>query len=301
MQEPTLTFGQRLNGESLDKVIQLKDMNLELRTALWNVVYSNLFQRFVMANQRNVFSDRAKKWYQEIWVYILNRPLDDYPNDWQVAEAMKEIMLKGAWTKPYELIEDLYTKDIPRSIKLAANLPGTFEDEVNSSLKRYDSGYTLINNLFVPVTNEYELDELETLTNNAQKYNLHNINKHIHSAFELLSKRPNAEYRKVMHESICIVEGICRIIEPDANTLGEALKKIKRSNFDLPVTLNQAFEKIYAYTSSQDGIRHNITLDDKNELDVEEARFFLIMCSAFTNYLIVKAQKAGILQGNGKI
>jgi len=294
MQE-NLTFGQRLNGEPLHKAIQLKDIDTELRTALWNVIYSNLFQRFQIANHRNAFSDRAQKWYRDIWVFVLNRPLDEYPNDWQVAEALKDIMLQGLWTEPYQLIEDLYAKDIPRLVELETHTVDSFEKQVNFALRRYNSGYTLIDGLFVPITNQQELNELETLTVNTKVFNLQNIHTHIHSAFELLSQRPNPEYRKVMHESICMVEGICRLIEPSAQTLGEALNKIKNSNFNLPKTLNQAFEKIYGYTSSTDGIRHNLKLDDKNELDIEDARFFLIMCSAFTNYLIVKAHKAEII------
>jgi len=57
-------------------------------------------------------------------------------------------------------------------------------------------------------------------------------------------------------------------------------------------SLKQGFEKLYGYTSDDDGIRHAL-LDEAN-LDMEDARFMLVSCSAFVNYLVVKAQKAGI-------
>jgi len=33
---------------------------------------------------------------------------------------------------------------------------------------------------------------------------------------------------------------------------------------------------------------------DEPTLDIEDATFMLVSCSAFVNYLVVKAQKAGI-------
>ena len=56
--------------------------------------------------------------------------------------------------------------------------------------------------------------------------------------------------------------------------------------------LKSALDKMYGYTSSGSGIRHaNINDDD---VTFELAQFFLIACSAFTNYLIALAAKKGI-------
>lgn len=56
--------------------------------------------------------------------------------------------------------------------------------------------------------------------------------------------------------------------------------------------LKGAFEKLYGYTSSAKGIRHAL-LDEPN-LGFEDAKFMLVSCSAFVNYLKSKAAKAGI-------
>ena len=50
--------------------------------------------------------------------------------------------------------------------------------------------------------------------------------------------------------------------------------------------------QLYGYTSDADGIRH--ALLDESDLDFEDAKFMLVSCSAFTNYLKGKAIKAGI-------
>ena len=52
---------------------------------------------------------------------------------------------------------------------------------------------------------------------------------------------------------------------------------------------------IKKFKSSVTDTGKEVKFDEKENLDLEDARFFLIACSAFTNYLIVKAQKAGLL------
>ena len=45
-----------------------------------------------------------------------------------------------------------------------------------------------------------------------------------------------------------------------------------------------AFDKLYGYTSDADGIRHALLEEDK--VTFEQAKFMLVVCSAFTNYVI---------------
>ncbi len=56
--------------------------------------------------------------------------------------------------------------------------------------------------------------------------------------------------------------------------------------------LSRAFRQLYGYTSDANGIRH--ALLDESNLDFEDAKFMLVSCSAFINYLKGKAIKAGI-------
>ena len=54
--------------------------------------------------------------------------------------------------------------------------------------------------------------------------------------------------------------------------------------------LKAAFVKLYGYTSDADGIRHAI-LDEPN-VDFDEAKYMVVVCSAFVNYLASKANTA---------
>ena len=64
---------------------------------------------------------------------------------------------------------------------------------------------------------------------------------------------------------------------------------MKRNGYLIHPSLKLAFEKIYAYTSDKDGIRHDFGKD--SYVDFEEAKYMLVSCSAFMNYLIGVSSK----------
>ena len=68
-------------------------------------------------------------------------------------------------------------------------------------------------------------------------------------------------------------------------TLDDALKALEKSG-RLHRALRQGFSALYGYTSDADGIRHAM-LQEPN-LSPADAKFFLLSCTSFTNYL--KAQ-----------
>jgi len=69
--------------------------------------------------------------------------------------------------------------------------------------------------------------------------------------------------------------------------------KLEESGTGLQPALVQAFEKMYGYTNdNRSGICHSMI--DESRLGLEDARYMLVTCSAFINYLVVKADKAGI-------
>ena len=65
-----------------------------------------------------------------------------------------------------------------------------------------------------------------------------------------------------------------------------------KQHIELPQSLRDAFNKLYGYTSSKEGIRH--ALSEQTTLSSEDARFMLVSCSAFVNYLTSKSIKANI-------
>ena len=97
-----------------------------------------------------------------------------------------------------------------------------------------------------------------------------------------------ASYRNSIKESISAVESACNITTGSKATLGQALKALDDKTKVHPA-LRNAFSSLYGYTSDADGIRHGL-LEEAN-LDFADAKFMLVVCSAFTNYLRSKASK----------
>lgn len=155
----------------------------------------------------------------------------------------------------------------------------------NNILEEEVSAYRFINGKITPISNEIEMQEIE----NALKSPFKPIQIHIRQALELFSDRKNPDYRNSIKESMSAVEAICRLIVKDGKaTLGDALEKV---NITHPA-LKEGFKKIYGYTSDSEGIRH--ALSDESYISSEDAKFMLVACSAFINYLIEKSRKVDI-------
>lgn len=108
-------------------------------------------------------------------------------------------------------------------------------------------------------------------------------------ALRLFAEKQNPDYENSIKESISAVESMCCIITGLTGkkaTLGNALKKLKEKGVYIHKALESAFLSLYGYTSDEDGIRHG-GIDFKNAPS-EDAKYMLISCSAFINYLTEK-------------
>ena len=76
------------------------------------------------------------------------------------------------------------------------------------------------------------------------------------------------------------------------------LKKLKENGVHIHQAMEKAFLSLYGYTSDEDGIRHG-GIDFRNAPS-EDAKYMLIACSAFVNYLIEKHIKSGGAQTDGQ-
>lgn len=161
----------------------------------------------------------------------------------------------------------------------------------NLVLKRELSAYRLVGNKITQITSEEEITEIEEALEATTS--LEYVKTHLKTALDLLANRKSPDYRNSIKESISSVESLCKLITGDDKaTLGDALKTIKREGkIELHAALEGAFQKLYGYTSDSGGIRHAL---EEPKPDFEEAKFMLVSCSAFINYLKVKSLKTGI-------
>lgn len=165
-----------------------------------------------------------------------------------------------------------------------------YSSDFNSILEQEKSGYRLINGFIAPIVAESEIECIEE----ASHTQFPAVNTHFEKALQLYSNRKNPDYENSIKESISAVEAVCcKITEMTGGqaTLGKALKKLESRGVVIHGALKDAFEKLYGYTSNADGIRHGGI--DFQKAPAEDAKYMLISCSAFVNYLLEKYSKLG--------
>jgi AbiJ-like protein len=151
---------------------------------------------------------------------------------------------------------------------------------MNGILERELSGYRFVDGLITDITDPQEIEMLEEVLSDNE---FPAVRIHLRAALAMLSNRENPDYRNSIKESISAVESMARIISGNKKaTLGDALKIIEKQG-KIHSALKDAYSKLYGYTSDEGGIRHAM-LEEPN-LSVSDAKFFLLSCTSFINYL----------------
>lgn len=270
-----MRFSQRMGYKPVREIIQKESLDESLRTGLWNVFYK--FYGITSGDYD------INQMYEDIWINYYKFYLDDFNSEICWIQN-KDHFLHGKWCEVFDFLEFIVESYVDEEISQR------FMEECNFILKRELSTYRFVDGNIMDITSEEEISEIEECINKSP----FTVQTHLKNAVALLADRNNPDYRNSIKESISAVESICKLIANDEKTtLGRALKKIeKESTIELHPSLKEAFAKLYDYTNDADGIRHS--LKKKSNLDFEDAKFMLISCSAFTNYLLTKVSKSGI-------
>ena len=99
------------------------------------------------------------------------------------------------------------------------------------------------------------------------------------------------QFADSVRESISAVESVARRIAPNENTLGDALKSLEKKGLLKNNQLKKGFELIYAYTNSEEGVRHSLVFKDSADVGLDEAMFMFGACASFAAYLTNKHQQ----------
>ncbi len=258
-----MKFSERKGIIKILNVVQKDKIKVETRNLLWNALY----ERGDITRQFHQDKD-FKKVY---WTIYNKKTLDSIPASFY--EKFKRIMLSGNWNEVYDLLEFIlnYVKDT----KLNQSINTVLENEL--------SGYRFVNGQITDIIDKQEIEMLQDALNDED---FPNVKAHLQRALELLSDRKNPDYRNSIKESISAVESIAKEIaqKPKAE-LGKALKEIEKKG-ELHGALKKGFLSLYGYTSDANGIRHSLM--EESNLTADDAKFFLLVCTSFINYLKTK-------------
>ena len=267
--------------------IQLESMDADLRTALWNAMCQSFWPDIGYNNNIRAFPLLAGLLYA-IWTEYFKSPLDELPTYWQPwAQLLKPYVFDCQWHEVYEFIEFMIDH-WGAEYDLTARIFPIF----NKALENELAGYRIVGGIVTPITNKEEIGAIEDALETGRA--LRPVQVQMEEAVRKLSDRHEPDYRGSIKDSIGAVETICRLIanEPKLD-LRKALRVLEQSGrVKFHGALASGFSSLYGWTSDDQGIRHGL-MDEPN-LTFDDAKYMLVSCSAFVNYLKAKAADAGL-------
>lgn len=271
-------FSERCGYVKVDEALQVERMSEGLKNLLWNCIYD--FIKDVDGP-----SYPSKVFMECVFEYWWKLPFDIIPDKyWDRHHMFREQYNKFKWYQVYDTLEFIVFSGGRYRWE---SIVKKFTTNINDVLERERSGYRMIDGLITPITNENEIASIkEAIEENL----LDTAKTHIQEALNMLSDREHPDYRNSIKESISAVEAVCRYITNES-TLDKALPKLKNKGIIIPDMLEDGMKKIYYFTNGEAGIRHAL-MDESTNIDFEEAKYMLVVCSAFVNYLKAKQGKA---------
>jgi AbiJ N-terminal domain 4 len=275
-----MKFSERYGYSPVRTAMQRGSMESSLRNRLWNVFH----EHFLTISPFRSIHETLPPLKDEVAGFLGDyRGLSiSHVSDMgstSIEEAYERYFMNCDWFEVYDFIEFM-----------APMRGANFVRAINARLKEDGAGYRMLSGQMTEITSEEEIAEIEQAMSVPEK--LKPIKDHLAQSLSLMSHRTKPDFRNSIKESISAVESACKLISnSDKATLDTALKALT-DKAEIHGALKKAFSQLYGYTSDAAGIRH--ALMEESTLDVEDAKFMLVACSAFINYLIVKSQKAGI-------
>ena len=278
-------FSERAGYTPPRTVIQHETLDQPTRIALWNCIY--------MCNEYARVSGRptaVRTVASSLWADFLNKPRDEEPDSSVVWSRIKNIVLASDWIDALNAVDayvahlGLFVRSIGPEVQQAAIR------QLNEAFEHYLVDCRFIDKQLVQIGTATEVDAItDALTQTAE---FGGARQSIKRAADLLSDRSNPDYLNSIKESISAVESVV-VNVTGKKTLGAGLKELTDKGVSIHPALEQAWNKMYGWTSDADGIRHAAV--EESESSQAMAKYMLVTCSAFVSYLIETGHKSELI------
>jgi AbiJ N-terminal domain 4 len=273
-----MAFSDRLGITKAKSILQVESIDTDLRNGLWQTCIESLFH--VSGSRHDYeYDQQFRAIMDQTFVYFFKQTSEHVPYGYEAGiKAVRDWFFKAQWWQIYNFLEFLISGfDQPPFVPDHA-----FSERISFFLEREKSGYRIVDQLFVPITDPVEVLAVSDAASLVTKFA--GAREHIRASIALFSKKPKADYRNSIKEAISAVEATARIVtgNPKA-TLGDALKVLS-SKIAIHPAMKDGMNKLYGYTSDEGGIRH--ALLEESNIDEAEAKFMIVTCSAFVNFCV---------------
>jgi DNA-binding transcriptional ArsR family regulator len=272
------SFSERKGLKPVRQTIQTDGMTDELRNSLWNALHLAVWESEDFMHHRYGKPPEIDEFSALLWFRYFKKPIDERPSfgyydrSERILKIIRDYFFVASWNEVYDFLEFV----VAAFEKSELGLP----DFLNRVLATEMSAFRFIDGKLVDITGEQEREMLEQALADTR---FAAVSSHLERALALLADRKNPDYRNSIKESISAVEAMARLVSGNPKaTLGEALKALEKTG-KLHAALKDGFSKLYGYTNDESGIRHAM-LDEPN-LTQDDAKYFLLSCTSFVNYL----------------
>ena len=283
-------FSDRNGIKPENTEIQMINFDERTRTQLFNIIMG--LYNIVYERRLSYKNEQIQQFLRFVLREIYSETIDVrkiYFDD-DIIEAIKETFLHGEYDDILTLVEGLinYWDRVlreNRGSQYHITLGWSIYEFVNVFFEREYIGYRFIDKIIVPISDSYEVAAIKETLHTGHE----SVYEHISKANKLLSDRESPDYENSIKESISAVEAMCQIITNAKGryaTLGNMLKKLEDNDIEIHGGLKAAFNILYGYTSDANGIRPAGDIGGP-VATFEEAKFMLVACCAFINYLKV--------------
>lgn len=272
-------FSERKGIKHFSDIVQVNDLNERTRNKLYSVI-SESFDELYVDYDGNLKDKFVEYLYKELFSKT-ERDIPMWGNDYhyeEVFDTIYTIIIQYDYTDIFTFIEGIikFLDIADRTTYHRYNYKDEYIKAISNVFKKENVNYRIINEKITDIVDEQQISSIEETLKNPYK----EVSRHYSKAIEQLYSLK--DFDNSIKESISSVEAMCQILTKNSKaTLGDALKLLKDK---IHPAMKSAFEKLYGYTSDTNGIRHANGLGEGNST-FEEAKYMLISCSAFVNYL----------------
>jgi hypothetical protein len=248
-----------------------------LRNKIWTAICSTYFDKTGKSSgYGSTYSNEFGTVTDNLHFGFFERPQDArHRNPSEQLKVFRDWYFGCSFPDFYDFVEYLSgirSSDIQRS---------RYETFCNRIFEQEKSVFRFANHLITKIVDSEEIKEVELA---APGNNPLNVRIHIDQALKHYRDRHKPDYRNAIKEAISVVEAACNYVTERKNSVvADDLKDIAKHH-GLHSGFQKGLSQIYGYTSDAGGIRHSLM--DADNLQETDARFMIVACSAFANYLI---------------
>lgn len=275
-----MRFSERYGHKKVRDIVQIESIDEPLKNALWSLlkiyIWDHVHPNTGIYGGYYISDDTNRETYElcrKLWFDFFKVPLDTLDSDWsEVLKQLRRYFFECEWYELYDFIEFCANNYDRYQFK------DRFTRSCNLTLEKEMSAYRFIDGVISQITEKEQLAEIEKALEESRGP----VHAHLKRSLELLSSRETPDYRNSIKESVCAVESVVGLVLGSKGSLGQLIKKLEKE-LNLHPSLKTAFSSLYGYSSDEGGIRHAL-LESEN-IRFEDAKFFMVVCSAFINFV----------------